>query len=133
MKISSFYFREDKMASKSKEVRLEQRRVLEQKLEMRLKKLEEAGAAKEKIAKDAIVKNLKAQIKEANLRIAAIDKNTTQVENLRQAKQQKLAEKAAEVKEPKKKKQKEAPEEKESKKKKTQAPQAPQQKKAAKK
>jgi hypothetical protein len=133
MKISSFYFREDKMASKSKEVRLEQRRVLEQKLEMRLKKLEEAGAAKEKIAKDAIAKNLRAQIKEANMRIAAIDKNTTQVENLRQAKQQKLAEKAAEVKEPKKKKQKEAPEEKESKKKKTQAPQAPQQKKAAKK
>ena len=107
------------MASKSKEVRLEQRRVLEQKLEMRLKKLEEAGAAKEKIAKDAIAKNLRAQIKEANMRIAAIDKNTTQVENLRQAKQQKLAEKAAEVKEPKKKK--------------TQAPQAPQQKKAAKK
>lgn len=121
------------MASKSKEVRLEQRRVLEQKLEMRLKKLEEAGAAKEKIAKDAIAKNLRAQIKEANMRIAAIDKNTTQVENLRQAKQQKLAEKAAEAREPKKKKQKEAPEEKESKKKKTQAPQAPQQKKAAKK
>lgn len=121
------------MASKTKEVRLEQRRVLEQKLEMRLKKLEGEGQAKEKIDKDVIVKNLKAQIKETNKRIAAIDKNTIKIEDLKQAKQQKLAEKEAAKKEPKKKKQKEAPEVKEPKKKKGQASPAPQQKKSAKK
>jgi hypothetical protein len=121
------------MASKSREVRLEQRRVLEQKLELRIKKLEESGAAKEKVAKDAMVKNLKAQIKEANLRIAAIDKNVTHIEALKQAKEQKLVEKEAAKKEPKKKKTKEAAEEKESKKKKAAPAGAAPQKKAAKK
>ncbi len=86
---------EDKMASKSKDVRIEQRRVLEKKLELRLAKLAGQGIDKAKAASDVIVKNLKAQIKETNLRIAAIDKNATKVQEMKLAKEKKLAEKDA--------------------------------------
>ncbi|HOG12062.1 MAG: hypothetical protein PHW80_00345 [Smithellaceae bacterium] len=108
------------MASKSREVRMEQRRILEKKLELRLQKLEALGAAKEK---DPMVKNLRSQIRETDIRIAAFDKNIAKIEILKQAKARKLAEKdapreapAAPEKEGKAKK-KAAPAEKESKKK----------------
>ena len=78
------------MASKSREVRMEQRRVLEKKLELRLQKLEALGAAKEK---DPMVKNLRSQIRETDIRIAAFDKNIAKIEALKQAKAKKLAEK----------------------------------------
>ncbi len=80
------------MASKSREVRMEQRRVLEKKLELRLQKLEALGAAKEK---DPMVKNLRSQIRETDIRIAAFDKNIAKIEALKQAKAKKLAEKDA--------------------------------------
>lgn len=80
------------MASKSREVRMEQRRILEKKLELRLHKLEALGAAKEK---DPMVKNLRSQIRETDIRIAAFDKNIAKVEALKQAKAKKLAEKDA--------------------------------------
>lgn len=80
------------MASKSKDVRMEQRRVLEKKLELRLQKLEALGAAKEK---DPMVKNLRSQIRETDIRIAAFDKNIAKIEALKQAKAKKLAEKDA--------------------------------------
>ena len=83
------------MASKSKEVRLEQRRVLEKKLELRLLKLAGQGVASEKTKSDPLVKNLKSQIRETNVRIAAFDKNTVKIEELKQAKEKKLAEKSA--------------------------------------
>ena len=83
------------MASKSKEVRLEQRRVLQKKLDLRLQKLAGLGVASEKVMKDALVKNLKSQIRETNIRIAAFDKNTMKIEALKQAKAEKLAEKSA--------------------------------------
>ncbi len=70
------------MASKSREVRMEQRRVLEKKLELRLQKLEALGAAKEK---DPMVKNLRSQIRETDIRIAAFDKNIAKIEALKQA------------------------------------------------
>ncbi|MRR17540.1 MAG: hypothetical protein EG826_13900 [Deltaproteobacteria bacterium] len=112
------------MASKSKDVRIEQRRILEKKLEMRLSKLTGEGMAAQKINTDPIVKNLKAQIRETNIRIAAIDKNTVKIESMRQDKAKKLLEKsapketgAAPEKEAKSKK-KAAPAEKEAKKKK---------------
>jgi hypothetical protein len=112
------------MASKSKDVRIEQRRILEKKLEMRLSKLTGEGMAAQKINTDPIVKNLKAQIREANIRIAAIDKNTVKIESMREDKARKLLEKsapketgAAPEKEAKSKK-KAAPAEKEPKKKK---------------
>lgn len=80
------------MASKSRDVRMEQRRILEKKLELRLQKLEGLGAAKEK---DPMVKNLRSQIRETNIRIAAFDKNIAKIEALKQAKAKKLAEKDA--------------------------------------
>lgn len=80
------------MASKSREVRMEQRRVLEKKLELRLQKLEGLGVAKEK---DPMVKNLRSQIRETDIRIAAFDKNIAKIEALKQAKAKKLAEKDA--------------------------------------
>jgi len=86
---------EDKMASKSKDVRIEQRRVLEKKLELRLAKLAGQGVASEKAKSDPLVKNLKSQIRETNIRIAAFDKNVAQIEALKQAKEKKLAEKSA--------------------------------------
>ena len=79
------------MASKSKDVRMEQRRVLEKKLELRLQKLAVQGISKEKTAKDPLVKNLKSQIRETNIRIATFDKNTLKINELAQAKEAKLA------------------------------------------
>ena len=83
------------MASKSKDVRIEQRRLLEKKLEMRLAKLAADGVAKEKAQSDSIVKNLKSKIRETNARIGAIDKNTQKIQDLAKAKEEKLAAKAA--------------------------------------
>jgi len=83
------------MASKSKDVRIEQRRLLEKKLELRLQKLAGLGIAPEKVKSDALVKNLKSQIRETNVRIAAIDKNTAKIQELKQAKEKKLADKLA--------------------------------------
>jgi hypothetical protein len=79
------------MASKSKEVRIEQRRILEAKLELRLKKLDEKGISKEDVQRDPLVKNLKSQIRETNVRIAAVEKNSKLIETLAQAKAQKAA------------------------------------------
>lgn len=102
------------MSSKSKEVRMEQRRILEKKLELRLQKLAGQGISKEKTAKDPLVKNLKSQIRETNIRMATFDKNTLKINQLAQAKEAKLAAKllpkepkaapAAPEKEPKAKK-----------------------------
>ena len=83
------------MASKSKDVRVEQRRILEKKLELRLSKLAGLGVASEKVKSDPLVKNLKSQIRETNIRIAAFDKNTLKIDELKQAKVRKLAEKSA--------------------------------------
>jgi len=82
------------MASKSKDVRIEQRRLLEKKLELRLAKLAAEGVAKEKAQSDSIVKNLKSKIRESNARIAAIDKNSQKIQDLAKAKEEKLAAKA---------------------------------------
>ncbi|PKN18991.1 MAG: hypothetical protein CVU71_09425 [Deltaproteobacteria bacterium HGW-Deltaproteobacteria-6] len=95
-KANYFYISgEDKMASKSKDVRIEQRRILEKKLELRLSKLAGLGVASEKAKSDPLVKNLKSQIRETNVRIAAFDKNTVKIQELKQAKEKKLAEKSA--------------------------------------
>lgn len=83
------------MASKSKDVRIEQRRVLEKKLELRLAKLAADGVAKEKVQSDSVVKNLKSKIRETNVRIAAFEKNIKKTQDLAKAKEEKLAAKAA--------------------------------------
>ncbi len=109
------------MPSKSKDVRLEQCRILEKKLDLRLQQLAQKGIDSEKAKRDSLVKKLKSRIKETNTRIAAADKHVQLTRNLAQAKEQKLAElelkKKAPEAEPKQKKQAAAPAKGEAKKK----------------
>ena len=79
------------MSSKSKEVRIEQRRISEAKLALRLKQLAEKGISKEDAQRDTLVKSLKSKIRETNVRIAAFEKNMKLVQTLAQAKAEKLA------------------------------------------
>lgn len=93
------------MSSKSKDVRIEQRRVLEKKLDLRFQLLAQKGTGKEKAENDPLVKNLKAKIRETNTRIKAVEKIDKLNEDLAQAKLQKLAApKKEEAKEAKSKK-----------------------------
>ena len=79
------------MSSKSKDLRIEQRRILEKKLDLRLQQLAQKGISKEKAQSDPLVKNLKAKIRETNIRVKAADKFVKLNEELAQAKAQKLA------------------------------------------
>lgn len=88
------------MSSKSKDVRIEQRRILEKKLDLRLQQLAQKGISKEKAPSDPLVKKLKARIRETNIRIAVADKFVQRTQELVQAKAQKLAELAKKEKEP---------------------------------
>ena len=116
------------MPSKSKDVRLEQRRILEKKLDLRLQQLMQKGINKEKAQIDPFVKKLKAKIRETNIRIAVADMHVRRAQELVQAKVQKLAAPAKKEKapeqtpkpapaEPKQKKQAAAPAKEEAKKK----------------
>ena len=80
------------MASKSKDVRIEQLRVFEKKLALRLQQLEQKGISKEEAQIDPLVKSLKSKIRQTNVRIAAVDKFVQQTQNLAKAKEQKLTE-----------------------------------------
>jgi TolA-binding protein len=80
------------MASKSKDVRIEQLRLFEKKLALRLQQLDQKGISKEKVQRDPLVKSLKSKIRETNVRIAAVEKFIQLNEKLAQAKAQKLAE-----------------------------------------
>jgi hypothetical protein len=80
------------MASKSKDVRIEQLRVFEKKLALRLQQLDKKGISKEKAQSDPFVKSLKSKIRETNVRIAAFDKFVQRNQELAQAKAQKLVE-----------------------------------------
>ena len=79
------------MASKSKDVRIEQLRIFEKKLALRLEQLDAKGSSKEKAQNDPLVKSLKSKIRETNVRIAAFDKFVQKKEELAKAKVQKLA------------------------------------------
>jgi hypothetical protein len=83
------------MASKSKDVRIEQLRIFEKKLALRLQKIAEKGISKEKAQSDPLVKSLKSKIRETNVRIAAFEKFVKLTQELAQAKVQKLADLAA--------------------------------------
>ncbi|MFA5322975.1 MAG: hypothetical protein WC373_09905 [Smithella sp.] len=80
------------MASKSKDVRIEQLRVFEKKLALRLQQLEQKGISKEEAQIDPLVKSLKSKIRQTNVRIAAVDKFVQQTQALVKAKEQKLTE-----------------------------------------
>jgi hypothetical protein len=83
------------MASKSKDVRMEQLRIFEKKLDLRLQQLAKKEISKEKAQSDPLVKSLKSKIRETNVRIAAFDKFVQLTQALAQAKVQKLADLAA--------------------------------------
>jgi hypothetical protein len=123
------------MPSKSKNVRLEQRRILEKKLDLRLQQLVQKGISKEKAKSDPLVKNLRAKIRETNIRIKVADKFVSRTQELAQAKVQKLADLAKKKEEPepeatpKQKKQSSAPTKAEPKKKQAAAEKEPKPKK----
>jgi hypothetical protein len=80
------------MASKSKDVRIEQLRIFEKKLALRLEQLAQKGISKENAKSDPLVKSLKSKIRETNVRITAFEKFIQLNQKLAQAKEQKLAE-----------------------------------------
>lgn len=110
------------MGSESREVRDAQKARVEKALEARLGALAARGLEKKTIDKDPTVRELRADLKQARKRIAAIDAREAQARELAEHK----AQKAAEAKEPKKKGKKEeaAAEPAESKKKKKKAEKA---------
>ncbi len=80
------------MASKSKDVRIEQLRIFQKRLDLRLQQLAQKGIGEKEAQKDPLVKSLKSKIKETNIRITAIEKFVKIAEALVQAKVQKQAE-----------------------------------------
>jgi hypothetical protein len=83
------------MASKSKDVRIEQLNIFQKRLDLRLQQLAQKGISEKDAQRDPLVKSLKSKIRETNVRIAAFEKFVKLTEALAQAKVQKLAELAA--------------------------------------
>jgi hypothetical protein len=83
------------MASKSKDVRIEQLHIFQKRLDLRLQQLAQKGISEKDAQRDPLVKSLKSKIRETNVRIAAFEKFIKLTEALAQAKVQKLAELAA--------------------------------------
>jgi hypothetical protein len=79
------------MASESKETRLKQKATLEAKLQKRLALLAEQGLDEKKIARDVLVKKLKANLKETQVRLRAIAANVKRTEDLAAMKAERLA------------------------------------------
>jgi hypothetical protein len=79
------------MASESKETRLKQKAALEAKLQKRLALLAEKGQDEKKIARDVLVKELKANLKETQVRLRAIAANVKRTEDLAAMKAERLA------------------------------------------
>ena len=79
------------MASKSNETRLKQKAALEAKLQKRLALLAEKGQDEKKIARDVLVKELKASLKQAEVRLRAIAANVKRTADLAAMKAERLA------------------------------------------
>ncbi|MDQ7837372.1 MAG: hypothetical protein RDU59_02635 [Thermodesulfobacteriota bacterium] len=79
------------MASERRETRLKQKAEWEVKLQKRLALLAEKGADKKKIARDVLVKGLKAKIKESQARLRAIDATEKRTAELATIKAERLA------------------------------------------
>ncbi|MDI6789668.1 MAG: hypothetical protein QME44_03145 [Thermodesulfobacteriota bacterium] len=90
------------MASESRETRLKQKAEWEVKLQKRLALLAEKGADEKKIARDALVKELKAKIKESRVRLRAIDVTEKRTAELATIKAERLARPKEEVSKAKK-------------------------------
>jgi hypothetical protein len=83
--------RRNAMASESKETRLKQKAVLEKKLQHRLALLADKGLDEKQIARDTLVRELKADLKATAVRLRAIDANTKRTADLAVAKAERLA------------------------------------------
>jgi hypothetical protein len=79
------------MASESKETRLKQKATLEAKLQKRLALLAEKGLDEKKIARNVLVKQLKAKLKTTAVRLRAIAANVKRTEDLAAMKAERLA------------------------------------------
>jgi hypothetical protein len=90
------------MASQSRETRQKQKAEGEVKLQKRLAFLGEKGFDEKKIARDVLVKELKAKIKESQVRLRAIDANETRTAGLAAVKAERLAKPKEEAPKPKK-------------------------------
>jgi hypothetical protein len=106
----------------SRETRLKQKAEWEVKLKKRQALLGEKGFDEKKIARDVGVKELKAKIKESQVRLRAIDANEKRTEELAAIKAERLAKPKEEA--PKPKKTEEPPPEAKPKKKKKKAEEA---------
>ena len=104
------------MASKNEETRLKQKAALEAKLQKRLALLAEKGLDEKRIARDVLVKELKADLKQTALRLRAIAANEKRTADLAAKKAERLAKPKEEA--PKAKKAAEPPPEAKPKKKK---------------
>ena len=79
------------MASESKETRLKQKAAFEAKLQKRLALLAEKGLDEKKIARNVLVKQLKAKLKTTAVRLRAIAANVKRTEDLAAMKAERLA------------------------------------------
>jgi len=79
------------MASKGKAERVGQKAYWEVKLDRRLTVLGEKGLEPEKIAKDAVVREIRAKIREAGLRLKAIADLERRTQDLARVKAEKMA------------------------------------------
>jgi hypothetical protein len=79
------------MASKNEETRLKQKAALEAKLQKRLALLAEKGLDEKAIARDVLVKELKANLKQNQLRLRAIAANDKRTADLAVMKAERLA------------------------------------------
>lgn len=79
------------MASESRETRLKQKAEWEVKLQKRLAFLAEKGADEKKIARDVLVKEFKAKMKESRVRLRAIDATEKRTAELATIKAERLA------------------------------------------
>ena len=86
--------------SESRETRLKQKAEWEAKLQKREALLAAKGGDEKKIANDVQIRELKAKLKESNLRIRAIDATVKRTEELAAAKAERLAKAEAAKAEP---------------------------------
>ncbi|NPU85676.1 MAG: hypothetical protein HPY65_14465 [Syntrophaceae bacterium] len=86
------------MASNAKGIRLSQKEIWQKKLEKRLAELAAKGIEGTAAARDAVVRALKARVREANGRLAAIDAKDKKTADKKETKARKLAEAKTEKK-----------------------------------
>ncbi|MBW2095912.1 MAG: hypothetical protein JRI80_13590 [Deltaproteobacteria bacterium] len=79
------------MASKSKEVRIEQKKYWETKLEQRLGALAEKGVDPKNAAKDPAVKKIRARLRETEARLKTITSLESKAEEMARKKAEKVA------------------------------------------